>query len=163
MVNKQNLWFLVLFSLVLVLSVYYVTMPDELFLTNNSYIDDTKEVVSVEESDLLTAMKTELNNEREEQVASIKKELNNNTKTIEEKNEAYEELLYLNELKGLEEAIETKIKNDFGLSSFVKINNNDVSVVVLKDKHDISLANNIMKSVQSFFKKDVRVIVKFEK
>ncbi len=163
MVNKQNLWFLVLFSLVLVLSVYYVTMPDELFLTNNSYIDDTKEVVSVEESDLLTAMKTELNNEREEQVASIKKELNNNTKTIEEKNEAYEELLYLNELKGLEEAIETKIKNDFGLSSFVKINNNDVSVVVLKDKHDISLANDIMKSVQSFFKKDVRVIVKFEK
>jgi hypothetical protein len=138
-------------------------MPDELFLTNNSYIDDTKEVVSVEESDLLTAMKTELNNEREEQVASIKKELNNNTKTIEEKNEAYEELLYLNELKGLEEAIETKIKNDFGLSSFVKINNNDVSVVVLKDKHDISLANDIMKSVQSFFKKDVRVIVKFEK
>ena len=108
-------------------------------------------------------MKTELNNEREEQVASIKKELNNNTKTIEEKNEAYEELLYLNELKGLEEAIETKIKNDFGLSSFVKINNNDVSVVVLKDKHDISLANDIMKSVQSFFKKDVRVIVKFEK
>ncbi len=163
MVNKQNLWFLVLFSLVLVLSVYYVTMPDELFLTNNSYIDDTKEVVSVEESDLLIAMKTELTNEREEQVASIKKELNNNTKTIEEKNEAYEELLYLNELKGLEEAIETKIKNDFGLSSFVKINNNDVSVVVLKDKHDISLANDIMKSVQSFFKKDVRVIVKFEK
>jgi hypothetical protein len=138
-------------------------MPDELFLTNNSYIDDTKEVVSVEESDLLIAMKTELTNEREEQVASIKKELNNNTKTIEEKNEAYEELLYLNELKGLEEAIETKIKNDFGLSSFVKINNNDVSVVVLKDKHDISLANDIMKSVQSFFKKDVRVIVKFEK
>ncbi len=163
MVNKQNLWFLVLFSLVLVLSVYYVTMPDELFLTNNSYIDNTKEAVEVKESDLLTAMKVELNNEREEQVASIKKELNNGSKTIEEKNDAYEQLLYLNELKGLEETVETKIKNDFGLSSFVKINNNDISVVVIKDKHDISLANDIMKSVQSLFKKDVRVVVKFEK
>ena len=163
MINRKNLWFLTLFSLVLVLSVYYVTMPDELFLTNNSYIDNTKEAVEVKESDLLTAMKVELNNEREEQVASIKKELNNGSKTIEEKNDAYEQLLYLNELKGLEETVETKIKNDFGLSSFVKINNNDISVVVIKDKHDISLANDIMKSVQSLFKKDVRVVVKFEK
>ena len=163
MVNKQNLWFLVLFSLVLVLSIYYVTMPDELFLTNNSYVDDTKEVVSVEESDLLTAMKVELNNEREELVASIKKELNNTTKTTEEKNNAYEQLLYLNELKGLEETIEMKIKNEFGLSSFVKVDNDDVSVVVIKDKHDVTLANDIMKSVQSNFKKDVNVTVKFEK
>ena len=163
MINKQGLIFLTLTSLILVLSVYYVTMPDELFLTNNSYIDNTKEAVEVKESDLLTAMKVELNNEREEQVASIKKELNNGSKTIEEKNDAYEQLLYLNELKGLEETVETKIKNDFGLSSFVKINNNDISVVVIKDKHDISLANDIMKSVQSLFKKDVRVVVKFEK
>lgn len=29
MINKKNLWFLTLFSLVLVLSIYYVTMPNE--------------------------------------------------------------------------------------------------------------------------------------
>ena len=33
MINKQNLWFLTLFSLVLVLGVYYVTMPNELLLS----------------------------------------------------------------------------------------------------------------------------------
>ena len=33
MMNKKNLWFLTLFSLVLVLSVYYITMPKELLLT----------------------------------------------------------------------------------------------------------------------------------
>lgn len=163
MVNKQSLWFLVLFSLVLVLSIYYVTMPDELFLTNNSYTSDTKEVVKVEESDLLTAMKVEHNNEMEEQVASIKKDLNSNTKTTEEKNNAYEQLLYLNEIKGLEETIENRIKSEFGLSSFVKINNTDVSVVIIKDKHDVTLANDIMKSVQSVFKKDMNITVKFEK
>ena len=30
MINKQNLWFLTLFSLILVLSVYYITMPNDL-------------------------------------------------------------------------------------------------------------------------------------
>lgn len=30
MINKQSMWFLTLFSLVLVLGVYYVTMPNDL-------------------------------------------------------------------------------------------------------------------------------------
>ena len=33
MINKQKLWFLTLFSLILVLSVYYITMPSELLTT----------------------------------------------------------------------------------------------------------------------------------
>ena len=32
MINKQNLWFLTLFSLILVLSVYYVNIPNEILL-----------------------------------------------------------------------------------------------------------------------------------
>ena len=44
MINKKNLWFLTLFSLVLVLSVYYITMPSELLLsTNGDYTNNTKE------------------------------------------------------------------------------------------------------------------------
>ena len=41
MINKKNLWFLTLFSLILVLSVYYITMPSEMLLTANA--DYTKE------------------------------------------------------------------------------------------------------------------------
>ena len=87
MINKQNLWFLTLFSLILVLSVYYITMPNELLLTNNSAkINDSskiettsnevqktneeetkKESVSVEESEVLTALRVNLNEERESQ------------------------------------------------------------------------------------------------
>ena len=29
MINKQNLWFVTLFSLILVLGIYYITMKDE--------------------------------------------------------------------------------------------------------------------------------------
>ena len=33
MVNKQNLWFVTLFSLILVLGIYYVSMGDETLAT----------------------------------------------------------------------------------------------------------------------------------
>ena len=43
MINKQKLWFLTLFSLILVLSVYYITMPNELLITTNgNYLDKDK-------------------------------------------------------------------------------------------------------------------------
>ena len=36
MINKKNLWFLTLFSLILVLSIYYITMPSELLISGNT-------------------------------------------------------------------------------------------------------------------------------
>ena len=51
MINKKSIWFLTLFSLILVLSVYYVTMPSELLLTNNSsYVGKTEENTETTES-----------------------------------------------------------------------------------------------------------------
>ena len=43
MINKQNLWFLTLFSLILVLSIYYITMPSELLLTTGTNIKSEKD------------------------------------------------------------------------------------------------------------------------
>ena len=34
--SKQSLWFLTLFSLILVLSVYYITMPNDLLVSNKN-------------------------------------------------------------------------------------------------------------------------------
>ena len=69
MINKKSIWFLTLFSLILVLSVYYVTMPSELLLSNNSdYMskvenEDKTEVespvVDIQESSLLVALRVE--------------------------------------------------------------------------------------------------------
>ena len=52
MINKQSLWFITLFSLILILGIYYITMPSQ-FLKN---IEDVKTVnseisVDVSESD----------------------------------------------------------------------------------------------------------------
>ena len=58
MINKKNLWFLTLFSLVLVLSIYYVTMPDDLLEATTTNINDNINV-SIEESDTISALKEE--------------------------------------------------------------------------------------------------------
>ena len=54
MINKKNLWFLTLFSLVLVLSVYYVTMPKELLTTNNGEVIDNKVNVDIKEANIIS-------------------------------------------------------------------------------------------------------------
>ena len=43
MINRKNLWFLTLFSLILVLGIYYITLPSEIFSDNK-----TKEVYANE-------------------------------------------------------------------------------------------------------------------
>ena len=162
MINKQSLWFLTLFSLILVLSVYYITMPNELLLTNNSNYLESKNTSKEEDSELLVTMRVNLEEERSEQIADLKTTLTSSDATSEEKNNAYEKIKYITDLKGQEEAIEEKIKKEYNLESFVKIDNNEVKVVAVKDKHDSTLANKIMKTVQSEFQNKVYVTVKFE-
>ena len=71
MINKRSLWFLTLFSLILVLSIYYITMPSELLLTTNKNTTDKveKEVnVEVKESNLLVALRVESDSEMSKEI-----------------------------------------------------------------------------------------------
>ena len=54
------------------------------------------------------------------------------------------------------------IKKSYSLDSFVKINGDQIRVVVLADKHDSSVADSIMKSIQSNFDSPKYISVKFE-
>ena len=167
MINKQNLWFLTLFSLILVLSVYYITMPNDL-LTKAVAVeekDDEKEEVkeTVEEISSLTAMRVSLEEERQSKMDDLQEQLTSDTISSEEKNNAYEQLKYLNTLQSKEEELEKKIKKELKLDSFVKIDNNNVSVVCVSSKHDNSLANNIMRLIQSEYEEKMYITVKFQK
>ena len=167
MINKQKLWFLTLFSLILVLSVYYITMPNDLLVNKVDEKTTTKsskkEDKDVEETNSLVAMRVSLEEERQEQMVSLQEKLTNEETTTEEKNNAYEQLKYLNQLQGTEENIEKKIKDELKLDSFVKIDNKNIEVVVIKDKHDASVANNIMRLVQSNYEDKMYITVTFKK
>lgn len=58
MINKQNLWFVTLFSLILVLGIYYVTMGDESLSVLAGENNISKEV-SVKESDVIVALQVD--------------------------------------------------------------------------------------------------------
>lgn len=170
MINKQSLWFLTLFSLILVLSVYYITMPNELLLTNNSNYLETKETsgeqddveVTIEESEVLVTMRVNLEEERNLMIADLRSTLTSEETTSEEKNNAYEQIKYITDLTGQEEKLEQKLKKNFNLQSFIKMDNNEIKVVAIGKTHDAVLANNIMKSIQEEFDNKVYITVKFE-
>jgi len=173
MVNKQGLWFLTLTSLALVLSVYYITMPNELLLTNNSsFLNEenvTNEVSSdsvsnilVEESKVITSMRVELEEERMLLMSELQDKLTNSNLTVDEKNEVYEDLRYISEISTIEETLERKIKDEFKLDSFVKIEDDIVDVVVSSKNHDRGLAVNIMKSLQEEFDDKMYISISFK-
>ena len=166
MINKRSLWFLTLFSLILVLSVYYITMPSELLMATSGD-DEQTETVSAstenEESAELVALRVESEEKMLDEITELKKVLTDSNSTTEEKNEAFEKMQTLNKNRGTEESIENKIKNEFNLKSFVSIDETSVSVVVDSTKHDKSLANKIMRSVQEQFQTSMSISLKFQK
>ena len=168
MVNKQNLWFLTLFSLVLVLGVYYVTMPNELILSNSKKETTTENKqtnakTTSKEVGTLEAMRVSLEEERNEEMTSLQEQLTNEKLTTDEKNNAYEQLKYLNALQGKEENIEKKLKSDLKLDCFVKISETNIEAVCISTKHDKTLANNVMRKIQEEYTDRMDITVKFQK
>ena len=163
MINKKNLWFLTLFSLVLVLSVYYITMPNELLVTNNGNITNTIETnIDVEESDVISVLKVEDDSDTESEISVLKETLTNNEATVEEKNIAFETLKSINQNSSKEEKLEKKLKDNFKLNTFIKIDKTQIRVVVGSKEHSVELANNIMRSVQEEFDSKKYISVEFQ-
>lgn len=166
MINKQKLWFLTLFSLILVLSVYYITMPSELLTTSKSTKETTTSNdvsnVSVSESDILTALQVESDEERAALAAEYNEILTSKDTSTEEKNNAYDGLKQIDEVKAKEEELEKKLKDKLKLDSFIKIDSNNISVTIKEKDHDYSLANNVMRLIQEEYENKMYVSVKFQ-
>ena len=161
MINKKNLWFLTLFSLVLVLSIYYVTMPSEIF--DKELENKTKDnpVVNTDESTLVAALKVEDDTEVMNQINKLKEKLTDNSITTEEKNTVFEELKLLNNRASKEETLEVKIKEVCNCENFVKIDGDNVRVILDSSDNSVSTANNIMRLVQNEFDDKMYISVKY--
>ena len=169
MINKQGLWFVTLFSLILVLGIYYVTMSDDTLssILDNQMIKDNSTPananVNVEESSLLVSLRVNEEEELLKTMNELQTILLDDAATLQEKNDAYDELMALNAKKGKEEELEKKIKEEFQLNSFVKIQNDQISIVVESDTHNVETANQIIRSIQSLYDKKMYITVKFQK
>ncbi len=165
MINKQSVWFVTLFSLILVLAIYYVTMQDSSLqkIIENSQNETSVPVnVDVEESSLLVSLRVQEDEAVLEEMQNYQAVLLDETSTTEEKNNAYNSLMALQSKKSEEEKIEQQIKETQNLDSFVKIKDDTISIVIASAEHDSSLANNIIRTVQSLFDEEKYITVKFQ-
>ena len=160
--NKKNLWFLTLFSLIIVLSIYYITMPTDLMIEEYKEEETAVSEEIVEEDSILVSLRVEAEEEYLKELESLKTVLNNADSTVDEKNNAFEQIKQLSNIKGEQEKLEDEIQNNIGAEAFVRIEGNKITVVVNKKEHDTKLANQIMRLVQSNYKNKMYITVKFQ-
>ncbi len=174
MINKQGLWFLTLFSLILVLSIYYITMPSEIFKSEEVTVQDSNQKekketssdkktseVNSQNTSYIETLKIELDSERSEVLNTLQEILNDSTKTSDEKNKAYEQMKEINNLKASEDSLAKKIKEDYSLDAYVKQEDSKIEVVIEGEDHDVKLANKIMRTIQAEFDEPVSISIKF--
>lgn len=162
MINKQNLWFVTLFSLILILGIYYVSIDDEVasvLKTENK--QNEKEVIEVNASDLLVALEVESDEEKQALMEEYQDVLLSSSSTLQEKNDAYDNIQKLNNSKTEENKIKKHIKDNFKLDAFVKIKDNTISIVISSKEHDTEKANSIIRSVQQLYDTEKYITVKF--
>ena len=162
MINKNNLWFLTLFSLILILGVYYVTLPSDV-LDKIKIKDKVEEPVVKEEENPLTALRVSLEETRKTSKEKLEKELTKTEITTTEKNNIYEQLKYLNEVQSKEEKLEKEIKKQLNIDCFTKIDNKDIEVICISKEQNKRLANNIMRLIQGNDTNKLNITVKFQK
>lgn len=161
MINKQNLWFVTLFSLILVLGIYYVTMGDESLSVLAGENNISKEV-SVKESDVIVALQVDRDEAVLKEMNEYQSILLDDTATIEEKNDAYNALQALSNSKSECEKIKKLITEKFKFDNFVKIDGDSISITIAAKDHNKEIANNIIREVQNLYDKQKYITVKFE-
>lgn len=161
MINKQGLWFLTLFSIILVLSVYYIAMPNNTLATLKENTSDV-ETINIKDTDSLASLRVL----DDEEIASTMNELQsillNDKATLEEKNNAYEKIQNINSNKGKEESIEKIITDTFKLQSFVKIDKDKIKITISKKDVDAKFANQIIRKIQEQYTNKMYITIKFQ-
>lgn len=161
MINKQSIWFTFLFSVILVLSIFYVTMDseklDELILE----VDTNDTTLVVNECTELVALRVQDDEDTLETINELQSILLDQTSDLSAKNDAYDQLLNINSNKAIESNLEKIIRNEFKLESFIKIKGNNVSVFIDSDNHDYKLANDVINRINKEFKENKYITVKF--
>ena len=93
MINRKNLWFLTLFSLILVLGIYYITLPSEIFSDNKTKEVNKKIDVKISENDKLVALRVKRNEKIETTMSELQDKLTSSSLTSEEKKHVTETAL----------------------------------------------------------------------
>lgn len=182
LLKKQTVWLLTMLSLVVVLSVYYITSPEqksnELAAVKQEEKADTKEketktdteakegdtvISSVAGDEEFEALRLKLQDERSE----LKEQLNAVVATTDlpaaERSEAVDQMKKLNEIAQKEEMLETLIKAMDYEDALVRADGSTVKIIVKSNKESTkSEANAIIQMVKKEIGETNFVAVEFQ-
>ncbi|MFP3885401.1 SpoIIIAH-like family protein [Priestia filamentosa] len=174
LLKKQTVWLLTMLSLVVVLSVYYITSPspqsDNVAFTDK---EESKEkesakqtdketeqkgasttekngetvVSTVENEDQFLAMRMQITDERSKEIEKLEDVVASNEASVEEKSEAKDKVEELSKLNEKEQTIETLIKEKGYDDALVRAEENGVRIVVKSKEDSKKQANEIMNIV----------------
>ena len=163
MINKPNLWFITLFSLIVVLSIYYVSLPEKSIISMVSSTSDLSDVVEISEADVLIALKVQEEEQILAEIESAQELLINTSSSIEQRNAAYKTLQKINNKKSQMQKIEKIIKDKFSLDSFVRIKDDVINITISGKDLGIDVVNKIIQEVQKLYTDQKYITVKFQK
>ena len=124
-------------------------------------MSDATDVVISEENDTLVALRVSEEEALIARMNELEEILLSDVASLQEKNDAYEELQSLNKSESEKEAIIKLIKEEYKLDSVVQIENTNITITIASTTHDAALANNIIRSVQKLYNQDMYITVKF--
>ena len=151
--NRQAITFLTLFSLILVLSIYYILLPPE--NTANEVAVNNQEVSQIE------ALQKNLDKEREDLISENNAIIASSESDSDKIASALVTISEAKETAALEAKI-TKTVNEAGFKNvFVEVENKTVKVVVDKKDGSGNDANSIIKAIMEETKNEYQVEVKF--
>ena len=171
--NKQALAFLTMFSLVLMLSVYYVTLPsDSTSVMSNQTASGEQEDSKDSEQENTSKQDNEKKDSAEELQDQIdqKKEtqINDNNQVVADKDSEEKDkedaLSTMEEVKS-EQQLQTDIKNALTkqkLNSAVEIKDTTYTITIFDTKADKKTAANIMKTAKDIVKNQYLIEVAFK-
>nr|WP_093135442.1 SpoIIIAH-like family protein [Salinibacillus kushneri] len=190
MLKKQTVWLLTMLSLLIVLSVYYMTSPggDQVALINDENEESSEETSNDESTietnitegeatevdgngnpisatstdDLFTQLRLEIQDMRSQKLEQLDEVLTSNSATAAEKNEAMEEKNRLEEVQTKEGILEKVIQSEKNYSDvLVRAEDDVVNVTIKAEEHTETDANHIMQMVKDEFG-EVLVEVKYQ-
>jgi stage III sporulation protein AH len=180
LLKKQTVWLLTMLSLVIVLSVYYITSPTQQVndmvsqeegkkQTENQ--EDNKQTSANGEMEVVTeaagdeafdAMRIEMQNQRDALHEELTAKVGNADLSADEKSAAYEQMEVLRELATTESVLETMIKTMGYEDALVRADGDKVNITVKADEHSATAANEIIRLVTSEIGQLKPVAVQFQ-
>ncbi len=173
LLKKQTVWLLTMLSLVVVLSVYYVTSDPE--LTNVAIGDQEEEnkEISADEKDMkviteaagdeaFETIRMDMQDKRSKDLEDLTAQVANPELSTEEKNKLFEKMQQLSELDVKEKTLESLIKNLGYDDALVRADDEQVLITVKADDHSRADAARILQVVREEIGTQLTATVEFQ-